>query len=420
MAVQPAYRGAAGGPRYRPLDFVRPRPQRPLIPADSAMRHRPALALAMLAALATVPAAPVAAQRDGRVVPPAASGPDRRVLSPVRPLPAGRAPRILVYHDMEGLAGQDDWRTFDFEFPEHYARGQRMLVADLSAVIAGLFEGGAGTVHVVDAHGSGNPEPDVPPGALDRRVTQVIRDRPFRQYVDLVAPDLYDAIVVVGMHARTGSGGFASHTFTMGTEWIYNGMPVSETEIIGYSWGRVGVPVIMATGDDRLRDDLRPTMPWLRYVTVKESTSGSTARLRPVEEVHREMRATAAAAVRSLPSMQAMRLVEPIHSTLRVIPPASLAILRNVPGITIDSTLTRVDFIAPDFAKAYDGVVALTNVAESGYAALWREAARGTPEGERLARRYVELLTARWLDVESGRWQAPPAGPPRTRFFGAR
>jgi type II secretion system protein J len=48
---------------------------------------------------------------------------------------AGAPIRVLVYHDMEGLAGQDDWRTFLFSHPEKYPEGQKMLAADLNAVI---------------------------------------------------------------------------------------------------------------------------------------------------------------------------------------------------------------------------------------------------------------------------------------------
>jgi len=36
---------------------------------------------------------------------------------------AGAPIRVLVYHDMEGLAGQDDWRTFLFSHPEKYPEG---------------------------------------------------------------------------------------------------------------------------------------------------------------------------------------------------------------------------------------------------------------------------------------------------------
>ncbi|HEV8214475.1 MAG TPA: M55 family metallopeptidase, partial [Gemmatimonadaceae bacterium] len=69
------------------------------------------------------------------------------------PVPSHRtAPvRILVYHDMEGLSGQDDWRTFLFSHPEKYPEGQKLLAADVNAVIDGLFAGGATQVDVVDA-----------------------------------------------------------------------------------------------------------------------------------------------------------------------------------------------------------------------------------------------------------------------------
>ena len=154
--------------------------------------------------------------------------------------------RVLVYHDMEGLAGQDDTETFRYSHPDKYVRGRRYLTDDVNAVIAGLYQGGADEVHVVDAHGSGNPEPDLLLDELDARAQMVFRETPFRQYVDLVEPGVYDAVAVVGMHAKTGSGGFASHTYTLGIAIEMNGMEITETEIIGYSWGRVGVPVISA------------------------------------------------------------------------------------------------------------------------------------------------------------------------------
>src|SRR5262245_60865460 len=68
--------------------------------------------------------------------------------------------RVLVYADMEGLAGQDDYRTFNYSHPEFYVKGQGYLIADINAVVDGLIAGGATTVDIVDAHGSGNPSPD--------------------------------------------------------------------------------------------------------------------------------------------------------------------------------------------------------------------------------------------------------------------
>ena len=45
--------------------------------------------------------------------------------------------RILVIHDMEGLSGQTDPKTYFFGEKE-YSQGQEMLVGDINAVIEGL------------------------------------------------------------------------------------------------------------------------------------------------------------------------------------------------------------------------------------------------------------------------------------------
>jgi len=311
--------------------------------------------------------------------------------------------QVLVLHDMEGLSGQDDWRSFSFSHPE-YARGQEMLVADINAVIDGLFAGGATEVHVVDGHGSGNPEPDVRADLLDERATQVFRDEPFDTYFDLVEPGAYDAVAVVGMHAKTGSGGFASHTFTLGIEFQINGQPITETELVALSWGRADVPVIFGSGDDRLASDLQ-TMSWIEFVTVKTATSASTAEPRPVDEAHADLRDSARRAVENLASAKVMKVNTPIAATLRAVPPASLELMEGFPGI--DYADNSVTFITDDLADAYDGLVAIVGVARRSYSGVLIEQLRARPDGEEILDAYGVALFERWLDVESGRWSAP-------------
>jgi D-amino peptidase len=326
--------------------------------------------------------------------------------------------RVLVLHDMEGLSGQDDARMFRFSHPDHYARGRERLTADVNAVIEGLFDGGAGDVHVVDGHGSGNPDPDLLLDRLDRRATLVTRDEPFRQYVDLVEPGVYDAVAVVGMHAKTGSGGFASHTYTLGMDILMNGMSITETELVAYSFGRADVPVIFASGDDRLGSDLE-TMPWIEYVTTKRATSASTVELRPVGEVEADLRAGARRAIERRAEMRVMTLSTPVTAALRVVPPASLAMLRGVPGIAYhDETVT---FTVAGFEDAYDGVIALIGVARLGYASVLDETIRARPDGRAILALNSDRLFDRWLDVESGRWTAPvPESPAPRTHHGAR
>ncbi len=328
--------------------------------------------------------------------------------------------RVLIYHDMEGLSGQDDPLSFEFG-KEQYAAGRELLTADVNAVIAGLFDGGADEVHVVDGHGSGNPEPDLLLDQLDPRAVMTFRDEPFDAYGDLPEPGVFDAVAVVGMHAKTGSGGFASHTYTLGMDVIFNGRSITETELIAFSWARVGVPVIFASGDDRLGVDLE-TMPWIEYVTVKTATSASTADPRPVDAARADLRAGARRAVENLASARVMALTTPVTAALRAVPPARLDHLEGVPGIAYaDDTVT---FVAAGFEEAYEGVRALIRIATRGYVRLFNEVFGSHPAGSEVREAYSDLLFTRWLDVESGRWEPPAeaASPPAEarRYHGYR
>ncbi len=311
--------------------------------------------------------------------------------------------RVLIYHDMEGLSGQDDPDSFLFG-REEYPFGRQLLTADVNAVIGGLFDGGADEVHVVDAHGSGNPEPDLLLDELDPRAVMTFRDEQFDAYGDLPEPGVFDAVAVVGMHAKTGSGGFASHTYTLGMDIIFNGQSITETELIAFSWGRVGVPVIFGSGDDRLAADLE-TMPWIQFVTVKRATSASTAEFRPIDEAHADLAAGAKRAIENLSNARVMQLTTPVVAALRVVPPARLDHLDGIPGIEYaDNTVT---FTANSFQEAYDGVTALIHVGTRGYARLLNEVLAGRADASEIRAAFIDLLIERWLDVESGRWEQP-------------
>jgi D-amino peptidase len=311
--------------------------------------------------------------------------------------------RVLVIHDMEGLAGQSDPSSFDFG-TELYPSGQEWLAADINAVVDGLFAGGATEVLIADGHGSGNPDPDLRTDLLDPRAIQILRDERYDTYFDLPESEEIDAVAVVGMHAKTGSGGFASHTFTLGIDLLINGQSITETELVALSWGRVGVPVIFASGDDRLAGDLE-TMPWLEFVTVKEATAADSANVRPVEEARAEMRESAQRAVENLALAQVMKVNTPISASLHAVPPASLRFLEGVPGIDFeDNTLT---FVTDDLRTAYEGLVEIVGVARVGYLGILQEVVRGREDAGEIMVAFRQALDQRWYDQESGRYERP-------------
>ncbi|MFC2142293.1 M55 family metallopeptidase [Acidobacteriota bacterium] len=328
--------------------------------------------------------------------------------------------RILVLYDMEGLSGQNDWRTTDFSHPEFYSSGRELLTDDVNAVIDGLYAGGAEEVMVVDGHGSGNPEPDIILDKMDPRAEMINREEPFDAYADLPEMGGYDAVAVVGMHSKTGGGGFLAHTYTIGMDWILNERSINETEIVAYSWGRFDVPVIFASGDNKLQEQLE-IYPWIEFVRVKDALSADDAELRPLPEVHEEMRASARKAVENLSSAKALKLRTPIQAGLRAVHPASLSRIGNVPGINYqDETVT---FAAADYREAYDGIVGLISAATDGYDQVLRDVLVEKTDFRSIVNAYREKLTIRWQDVESGRWDppSPPQKEPSSRkHFGYR
>ena len=314
--------------------------------------------------------------------------------------------RVLIIHDMEGLSGQDDPRSYRFG-TEQYPSGQEMLAADVNAVVDGLFAGGATEVVIADGHGSGNSDPDLRTDLLDARATQIIRDEPFDTYFDLPESEDMDAVAVVGMHSKTGSGGFAAHTFTLGIDLLINGQAITETELVALSWGRFGVPVIFASGDDKLRGDLA-TMPWIEYVTVKDAPAADTAVPRPVDEARADLREGARRAVERLADAKSMRAVLPVRASLHAVPPANLRFLEGVPGM--DYADDTYSFTAADMREAYDGLVAVVGLARVGYQSLLQEVVAARPDGGEIQSAFGEALWQRWHDQESGRYERPGAG----------
>jgi D-amino peptidase len=307
-----------------------------------------------------------------------------------------------------GGASQSDPATFFFGTPR-YAEGQELLVGDINAVIEGLYAGGATEVEVVDGHGSGNPEPDVRRDLLDPRATQVLRDSAFDGYFDL--PALASRRRRGGMHAKTGSAGFASHTITLGIGLVLNGQTITETELVGVSWGRVGTPVIFGSGDDRLANDLQ-TMPWIEFVTVKTAVGADSAVPRAVAEARAELTAKAIAAVENLRAgkAQAMRTAGPIRIGVQAVPPANLEVLKNFPGVTWeDSTAT---ITVDSLRQAYDAAMAMVGIAGAARWTIIGAVMAEQPNGAVIRGEARQRLQRTWFDYESGRWKAsarPPA-----------
>ncbi len=304
-------------------------------------------------------------------------------------------PKILLIYDMEGLSGQDDIGSFSPSDPA-YAQGQRLLTDDVNAVIEGLIAGGAKEVRVADRHGSSS-HIDILVEQIDSRARMVTESE---QKPDTT---IYDGVATVGMHAKSGSGGFAAHTWTAGVEFRINGRPVNETELVALTYGEKGMPVIFVSGDDRLGEELA-TLPWIEYVAVKDATGMTTARLHPLKEAHERLSLGAKRAVQHLAHAKLAKASTPVQASVTAFPPADLAWLAEMPGIRYQNQ--TVSFTAPDASAAYRGMQAIGTAAMTGYGDALYRAMQSHPEGKAMELKAIAEWDAKWLASELERAKA--------------
>jgi D-aminopeptidase len=107
--------------------------------------------------------------------------------------------------------------------------------------------------------------------------------------------------------------------------------------------------------DDRLAADLA-TMPWIEFVTVKTAMGADSAALRPVDEARANLTARAQQAVENLIAgkTMSMQAPAPLRLGIKAVPPANLAPLEGLPGLTYaDSVATyTVDSLRAGYALA--------------------------------------------------------------------
>ncbi|MEO8449812.1 MAG: M55 family metallopeptidase, partial [Gemmatimonadota bacterium] len=220
-------------------------------------------------------------------------------LLPVVALAQAKKPRVLLYYDMEGISGANRPTQVFFTHPKDYQPAREFLTGDVNAAIRGLVAGGAGEIVVTDAHGSGNPDPDILLDKMDKRASFEWRDTPFDPYRDL-PNGTYHAIVCIAMHARANTPGFMAHTYTIEPSFKVNGLDITETEIIAHFAAPYHVPVIMVSGDDVLEKQIAERFPLAEYGLVKHAKGMAAADVLPEAEAWKNIEAAAKRAIEKL------------------------------------------------------------------------------------------------------------------------
>ncbi len=337
------------------------------------------------------------------------------------PLYAAQKPKILIIYDMEGTTAANNVSMTGFGAPG-YDDGRKSLTADVNAAIRGLKAGGAGTIWVVDGHGSGNnQEPDVPPAQLDPAAQFAFQRNAFDPYIASMDPSA-DAVVCIAMHARANTDGFLAHTYTPGMALKVNGIDFTETHIVAASAARFGIPVIMVSGDNVLEQQLRPDFPDIEYAQVKTSRSRSITE--PVSRAEADRRIETAARI-AMEKFLAAKYRPYYFGTpfeFEMTFPMSVAADAAVgTGRAIQGGPTSIRVQAPTFVEGYTTIMAATRSALTAMnSAMLMRALQNDPQGKEFLKRYRELRVQYWLEPDKApEWLKDPPASKREKYWGA-
>ncbi len=151
---------------------------------------------------------------------------------------------VFIIADIEGSSGCRDYEASSF-LTESWPSACLDMTRDVAAVTGALLSAGARSVIVKDFHRTGF---NILPEFLDPRVRLV------SGYLAGPVPGMGDpgpagALMMIGMHAPSGTGGFLAHTLTSRIARLtVNGEPLSEAQLFAASLAPHGLSPVFFSG----------------------------------------------------------------------------------------------------------------------------------------------------------------------------
>jgi D-amino peptidase len=237
--------------------------------------------------------------------------------------------RIFIITDLEGPSGVERFSQTYGDEAFRFA-SMRHLTREVNACVRGILGAAPdAVVEVLDGHGSGGLIPE----EMDERAVYVRGKDPFRsRFASLTE---YDAMMFVGQHAMAGMAHAPlCHTGSSKTIVYYrmNGVYVGEfgswTALAGYQ----GVPVIFASGDDKLVAEAEALVPNISAVVTKWGEGWQRARHVSPDEVCAQIESTVSAACQGIDRVPPVRFEPPYAWEVRYVYPYS-APWRKIAGV---------------------------------------------------------------------------------------
>jgi len=185
--------------------------------------------------------------------------------------------RILIIADIEGSSGCLD-RNCAKLMGKGWPRACRAMTQDVNAVATALFDAGASDVHIQDFHRTGynlmspglHPRAGLAQGYRRGPIPGIGKIRNIRvgsgtQY--------FNGLMMLGMHAPSGSDGFIPHTLTSRIAKItINGSLISEAQL--FSAALAPIPPLFFSGCPFACNHTQSVMPWVHSFALDRTVPG--------------------------------------------------------------------------------------------------------------------------------------------------
>jgi D-amino peptidase len=219
--------------------------------------------------------------------------------------------KIYISADFEGINGVANWNQALPTGGVPYENARKQLHAELNTIITALLKSGkVEKIILNDAHaGMHNIMlSEIPPQV------ELITGKPKEISMLYGLDNTYDCVFFIAYHVKAGAErGVLPHTFSTIFRTVkLNGKPVNEAYLNAVYVGLLGIPVVFATGDDALCDEIKNDINNnIICVQTKKAVSGSCAVCRPNEELFEDLSSAVIKTIESPEKWDVFKLDQP-------------------------------------------------------------------------------------------------------------
>ncbi len=178
--------------------------------------------------------------------------------------------KIYISADVEGLNGVSSFTQVLPECKNDYAQMQPQLHLEMNALIKGLKKAGVEEIIVNDAH---NTMTNLTISMLPADI-KLISGKPKKVSMMYGLDSSFDGVILFAYHAKATSAGALAHTFNMYFKSVWlNGEKISEAQLNGIYAAIVGVPIVLASGDNVFCDEIKADIGDIATIQTKEVIS---------------------------------------------------------------------------------------------------------------------------------------------------